>query len=106
MTQMIDKSGLRVAAELAAFVDGQALPGTGLDTDSFWRGVAEIFARFAPENASLLATRDTLQAQIDAWYIARAGTPLDMAAYQAFLREIGYLVAEPAPFSVAPIGGR
>jgi malate synthase len=104
MTQMIDKHGLAVAAELADFIDMQALPGTGLDADAFWRGVADIFARFAPENATLLALRDTLQAQIDAWHMARAGTQLDMATYQAFLREIGYLVAEPAPFSVAPTG--
>jgi len=102
MTRMIDKHGLKVAAELADFIDSQALPGTGADPDAFWRGVADIFARFAPENAALLGVRDTMQAQIDAWHQARAGTPIDMAAYQAFLREIGYLVAEPAPFSVAP----
>ncbi|MEG3145862.1 malate synthase G [Sphingomonas sp. RT2P30] len=104
MTPTIDKHGLAVAAELAQFIDTQALPGTGLDADAFWRGAADIFARFAPENTALLKVRDTLQAQIDAWHIARAGTPLNMAAYQAFLREIGYLVEEPAPFSVAPTG--
>jgi malate synthase len=102
MTQMIDKHGLQVAAELADFLDTQALPGTGVEPDAFWRGVARIYARFAPENAALLGVRDAMQAKIDAWHEARAGAPIDMAAYQAFLREIGYLVAEPAPFSVAP----
>ncbi len=102
MTQMIDKHGLRVAAELADFLDTRALPGTGVDPDAFWRGVADIYDLFAPENAALLAVRDTMQAKIDAWHQARAGVPIDMAAYQAFLRDIGYLVAEPAPFAVAP----
>ncbi|MBB4631030.1 malate synthase G [Sphingosinicella soli] len=100
MTDMIEKNGLRIAASLARFIEAQALPGTGVDADAFWAGVADIYARFAPENAALLNTRDDLQARIDAWHTARAGKPLDAAQYQAFLREIGYLVPEPAPFGV------
>ena len=91
---MIDKSGLQVAEPLARFVEDRALPGTGIDPAAFWQGVADIFARFAPENRTLLARRDDLQAQIDARY--QAGEPVD----EAFLREIGYLVPEPAPFEV------
>src|SRR3546814_2264225 len=37
---------------------------------------------------------------MDAWHDARAGQPHDAAAYEAFLREIAYLVPEPAPFAV------
>ena len=93
---MTDRAGLDVAPQLAAFVEERALPGTGLDPTAFWRGVADLFARFAPENRALLARRDELQAQIDARY--RGGAAVD----QAFLREIGYLVPEPAPFTIAP----
>ena len=96
----IDKAGLAVAEPLARFIDERVLPGTGIEPDAYWAGVAGIFARFAPENVVLLAKRDDLQAKIDAWHEARAGKPLDPAAYQAFLREIGYLVPEPAPFAV------
>ena len=102
MTQMIDKAGLQVAEPLVRFVEDRALPGTGVSAAAFWAGLAGIYARFAPENAALLARRDALQAQIDAWHDARRGQPIEAAAYQAFLREIGYLVAEPAPFAVAP----
>jgi malate synthase len=98
---MVDRAGLRVAESLARFVDVQALPGTGIDPAGFWAGTAAIFARFAPENAALLATRDALQASLDDWHRARAGQPIDPAAYQAFLHEIGYLVPEPAPFAIA-----
>ncbi len=101
---MIEKHGLQVAAVLADFIEARALPGTGLDADRFWRELAGLFARFSPENAQLLAKRDALQAQIDAWHEGRGGAPIDMAAYQAFLREIGYLVPEPAPFSVTSEG--
>jgi malate synthase len=100
MTKTVDRSGLAVAEELARFIEEKALPGTGVDANAFWRGTAAIFARFTPENRALLAKRDELQAKIDAWHLARRGKPHDAAAYQAFLREIGYLVAEPAPFKV------
>ena len=98
--QRIDKAGLAVAPELARFIDEQVLPGTGIEADAFWAGAAGVFARFAPENAALLARRDDLQAKIDAWHIERAGLSVDGREYQAFLREIGYLVDEPAPFAI------
>jgi malate synthase len=62
--------------------------------------VADVFGRFAPENRALLAKRDDLQARIDSWHKAHPGAPQDPAAYQAFLREIGYLVSEPEPFKI------
>ncbi|UXC91709.1 malate synthase G [Sphingobium sp. RSMS] len=100
MTSMTDRAGLKVAQQLATFIEERALPGTGIDAGAFWRGAAAIFAQFAPENAALLAKRDAIQAQIDGWHRERAGQPVDAAAYQAFLRDIGYLVPEPAPFQI------
>ena len=100
MTEMIEKNGLRIAAELVRFVEDRALPGTGLDVAAFWNGFAAIFTQFAPRNAALLAKRDVLQEKLDAWHEARAGKPIDMAEYTAFLGEIGYLVPEPAPFAI------
>ncbi len=97
---MTPRAGLQIAGELAAFIEAEALPGTGLGADAFWTGVAAIFARFAPENRRLLAVRDDLQARIDAWHGARRGAAHDGAASEAFFREIGYLVDEPAPFAI------
>jgi malate synthase len=102
MADRIDKAGLKIAEPLVTFIETRVLPGTGLDAAEFWQGMADIYQRFAPENAALLDVRDDLQARIDAWHDAQAGTSIDQAAYQAFLREIGYLVDEPAPFAVAP----
>ncbi|VXC96671.1 malate synthase G [Sphingomonas sp. 8AM] len=100
--QYENRAGLQVATALATFMEARALPGTGMAADAFWRGLAALYARFAPDNAALLRRRDALQAQIDAWHRDRGGQPHDAAGYQAFLREIGYLVAEPAPFTIAP----
>jgi malate synthase len=98
--RMIDKAGLQVAEQLADFIEARALPDTGIAPEAFWAGVADIFGRFAPENAALLGKRDTLQAHIDSWHEQRRGQPHDPQAYQAFMHEIGYLVPEPAPFQI------
>ena len=99
---MVDRAGLRMAEPLVRFVEERALPGTGIDPARFWSGMAAILARFAPENAELLRLRDDLQTRLDGWHDRRAGQPIDQPAYQAFLRDIGYLVDEPAAFTVDP----
>lgn len=104
MTVYEDRAGLQVAAELAALIEQEVLPGLGLDPAGFWSGAAAVFDRFAPENRALLARRDVLQARIDDWHDARRGQPYDLAASRAFLREIGYLVEEPAPFVIGTTG--
>jgi len=100
MTDFLARHGLSVDSRLAAFIEDKALPGTGIDAKKFWADFADLLGNFAPENAALLAKREDLQAQIDAWHQSREGQPHDPAAYQAFLREIGYLVPEPAAFKV------
>lgn len=101
MTETLDKAGLQVAGTLARFLEEKALPGTGIEPDAFWRAMADLYAGFVPDNRALLATRDSLQGQIDAWHDANPGPP-SPDAYQAFLREIGYLVDEPEPFTIGP----
>ncbi len=93
-------AGLSVDPQLAAFVADEACPGTGVSPEAFWAGFAKVVADLAPKNAALLATRDALQAKIDAWHGERRGKPHDAAAYRTFLVEIGYLLPEPAPRSV------
>ncbi len=100
MADRIDRAGLQVDAQLAQFIEGEVLAPLGKPADSFWQGFAALLADFAPKNRALLAKRDSLQAQIDAWHLDRAGKPLDAAEYRAFLNEIGYLVPEPAAFAV------
>ena len=97
---MTPRAGLMVADELAAFIEGEALPGLGIEAVAFWAGTAAIFERFAPRNRRLLARRDELQSRIDAWHLERRGQPYDAAAAETFLRDIGYLVPEPAPFTI------
>ncbi len=97
-TQRTSAHGLQVATELYRFIEDKVLPGTGLASDAFWNGFSAIVDEFAPKNAALLAERDRLQAELDAWHKANPGPIKDMPAYRAFLERIGYL--EPQPQSV------
>ncbi len=100
MTEYVERASLRVAKELADFVEKEALPGLAVEAGAFWQGASDLIETFAPENKALLAKRDRLQQQIDDWCEARKGAEIPADEYQAFLREIGYLVEEPAPFAV------
>ena len=104
MTQRLDRHGLAVDARMVAFVEERALPGTGIAAAQFWAGLSQIVHGLGPKNRALLARREALQAQIDAWHIARRGQVHDPTAYRAFLDEIGYLVPEGPDFRIETQG--
>jgi malate synthase len=91
---------LQVATVLQRFVDEQVLPGTGVDRASFWKGFDAIVADLAPKNLALLAERDRLQSEMDAWHKANPGPIADMKAYRAFLEKTGYLVPQPKKVTI------
>ena len=94
-TPRTTRHGLQVATELHDFVEHEVLPGTGVDGEAFWAGFSRLVADLAPKNAALLAERDRLQTELDAWHRAHPGPIADMAGYRQFLERIGYLVPQP-----------
>ena len=106
MTDRVVVGDLRVAKVLYDFISDEALPGTGIDADTFWSGVDKVVADLTPQNQELLARRDELQAQIDKWHRHHVLEPHDAEAYKAFLAEIGYLLPEPADFTITTVGRR
>jgi malate synthase len=92
--------GLTVAPGLASFLRNEALPGTGITETQFWEGFSRLVATFSARDRALLAKRDTLQSQIDAWHAARRGKAFDRAEYLSFLSGIGYLLPTPPPFAI------
>ena len=100
MSDRIEKYGLKIAQSLADFIDHEALPGTGVVPDNFWKGLSDLAHDFGPKNRSLVAHRELLQSQIDDWHSARKGQPRDAEAYKLFLSEVGYLVPEGADFEI------
>ncbi|HVQ83522.1 MAG TPA: malate synthase G [Mycobacterium sp.] len=104
MTDRVSVGNLRVARVLYDFVNNEALPGTDIDSDSFWAGVDKVVADLTPQNQDLLNRRDVLQAQIDKWHRQRVIEPIDAEAYREFLAEIGYLQPEPGDFTITTSG--
>lgn len=101
MTERVQLGGIQVAKNLYDFVNNEAIPGTGLDADKFWAEFDKIVNDLAPRNRELLAKRGAIQEKMDSWNSDHKGQKLDMAAYKSFLKEIGYLVDEPANFHIS-----
>ena len=100
MERRVQQFGLKIAPEIALFVEARALPGTGVKVDDFWRGFAKIVEDLTPKNRALLDKREQLQGKIDAWHVTHRGEAFDPQAYRAFLEEIGYLLPEGDDFRV------
>ena len=100
MRATVNVGQLKVDKSLYDFVNNEAIPDSGISSQEFWTGFAELIGSMAPRNQALLSRRDELQAKIDAWHRQFPGPAFDPAKYKAFLREIGYLVAEKEPFAV------
>ncbi len=98
--EMIHEAGLVVGAELHALLVNQALPGTGIDPEEFFVGLAELVAEFGPRNRALLATREAMQTAIDDWHRDHAGQPHDAVKYRGFLEGLNYLLPEGSDFTI------
>ena len=100
MTDYKERGGLRVSTELARLIEQDVAPGVGLDVARFWAGFEALLDQLVPINEALLARRNQLQLAIDQWHGARRGQPFDVAAHEAHLSSIGYLVAEGPDFLI------
>lgn len=98
MTARIQQGNLSIAKELYDFIENEALAGTGVDSATYWKNFEQVVTDLTPKNKELLAKREQLQAQIDEWHRNNPG--FDQTAYQAFLREIGYIVPEGDDFQI------
>ena len=97
MTVRIQKGKLAIAKELYDFIENEALPGSGLDSETYWKNFEQVVVDLSPKNKALLAKREELQAKIDEWH---RNNKFELNAYKAFLTEIGYLVPEVEDFKV------
>ncbi|WP_190331243.1 malate synthase G [Vibrio sp. S17_S38] len=89
----------KINADLVQFVNQEVLPLTGLNQAQFWQDFSQLLTDLAPKNNALLAQRETLQQQIDQWHQANP-SQLNTDQYQAFLRDIGYLVEQGDDFQI------
>ena len=100
----VDVADLRVDRVLYDFVEGELLPGSGVDSSTFFDGVSRMVRELGSRNRELVVKRAEIQSAIDAWHRERRGQPHDARAYRSFLEEIGYLVPDGPPFSITTDG--
>ena len=71
MTERTTIGKLDIDPLLAEFVNDLLLPQLTIGKPDFWTGFEAIVDQFTPRNDSLLATRDSMQSQIDVFQICR-----------------------------------
>ncbi|AMW78608.1 malate synthase G [Acinetobacter sp. TGL-Y2] len=98
MTARIQKGKLAIAKELYDFIENEALPGSGLDSETYWKNFEQVVVDLSPKNKALLAKREDLQAKIDEWH---RNNTFELQAYKSFLTEIGYLLPEVEDFKIS-----
>jgi len=96
----IKQGNLSVAGPLFRFVNNELLPGTKVDSKTFWGGLDKYAHELAPKNKKLLEFRENLQTKIDNWHRERGGEKFDIKEYSNFLEEIGYLKKEGKKFQI------
>ena len=97
-TRYVQHAGLSIDPILYAFINEQAIPGTGISSEELWQSFAELLAEMSPRNRELLQKRARLQKQIDEWHL---NNDYELQSYKAFLQEIGYLVEEGEDFQIS-----
>jgi len=100
MTHYQERGGLRVATALVQLIETEVAAPIGLDAARFWKQFAALLDRLVPRNQELLARRDALQLDIDAWHRFRRGQPFDVQAHEKHLVDTGYLVPEGPDFAI------
>lgn len=98
MNDFVKVGNLQVARILYEFINVEAIPGSKVDQEQFWNGLETLIRDLSPKNRALLAQRDDLQNQINAWH--RENQEFDFHKYQSFLQEIGYLEPEVEDFNI------
>ncbi len=98
--KIIEKNGLKISSVMFDFVNNEAIPETGLDSDQFWAKFSEVVHEMAPTNKYLIEKRETIQKKIDDWHKSNKGKEFDKTEYIKFLKSLDYLIEEKNEFKI------
>ena len=98
--KIIEKNGLKISSVMFDFVNNEAIPETGLDSDQFWAKFSEVVHEMAPTNKYLIEKRETIQKKIDDWHKSNKGKEFDKKEYIKFLKSLDYLIEEKNEFKI------
>ncbi len=98
--KMINKNKLKINSTLFEFINNEAIPGTNINSDSFWSKFSKIAHELTPINQDLIKKRDKIQKDLDDWHKKNFGQEFDKKEYFKFLKSISYLVDEKEDFKI------
>ena len=98
--KIIEKNGLKISSVMFDFVNNEAIPETGLDSDQFWAKFSEVVHEMAPTIKYLIEKRETIQKKIDDWHKSNKGKEFDKTEYIKFLKSLDYLIEEKNEFKI------
>ena len=93
-------NNLKIDENLIKFINDEAIPGTGLDSNHFWKEFSNVVHELAPKNKNLIKKREEIQKKIDDWHLSNKDSALDKNKYTEFLKSINYIVEEKDNFKI------
>ena len=96
----VSVNNLQISEELLKFVNDEAIPGTDLDINKFWKGFDDAVHNLTPINKKLLKKRDDIQKKIDEWHLQKKGSNFNKDEYFNFLKSIGYIAEDQGDFKI------
>ena len=91
---------LSVSSDYLDFVRTDLLAGLDMDLDRYCKILETVLVTHKNENQALLDKRTAIQSSLDKWHSTYPGPVTDLAAYQDFLRDIGYLIHPKEDFTI------
>ena len=96
----IKKENLSISEDLFNFINIEAITGTDIDKDKFWKGLSKVVHELNPKNIELLRTRKKLQMDIDRWHLENFEKEFNIEEYKSYLEKIEYLKKEGPDFKI------
>ena len=96
----INTENLSISENLYNFINKEALPGTNIDKDRFWKGLSEVSHELSIKNKELLKIRKKLQMDIDRWHLENYEKEFNLKDYKSYLEKIGYIKKEGPDFKI------
>ena len=100
MSNRLNRSNLQVSEVLVKFIENEALPNTGVNSEVFWSELEAILDKFVPQNKALLQKRTSFKNKIDDFYKTNKGKKIIPDDYIKFLKDINYIVPVGSDFQI------
>ena len=96
----INKENLSIVEDLFNFINEEALPGTNISKENFWKGLSKVSHELRLKNLELLRVRKKLQIDIDRWHLENFEKEFNLNEYKSYLEKIGYIKKEGPDFKI------